>query len=436
MPTSKRWSTPMPGSALRDGKLYLFGTKRIDILGPSWPDPRAWTKTESAPWRGHRPLLPRRFLVASGAPDAGAAIPPGRVEVFAAAPAESRAGRLRSAWSGWWRQVPREHRTTLAGFERATWDLWDLLNLLARDPLAHDLAQSSPALAVAVASNRAFRRPRPSKPRRAARRLTRLRQRDALAWLGFDGSGSTASLVRRMPARSATTPLVLTLRERLSDPAARRLMAHHAASIDPAVLDLLNPSLRPFVGPGLVEQVSTEAAAPRRAAPARLLRDLLRMAVALPGRLDVPRLRDIEHLEEVHDTAVRTLHRSRWTAPAANFGPPPVPGTSWLAPLSSTAALDSEGWEMGHCVGTYARAVAEGRSYIYRVSGWGLERATLELERSGRGWQIAQLLGRDNHPVGERTWRMVRQHLRSPTPAARPTWGAAGLEQPQPGRDA
>ena len=408
------WCPPTPGSALRDGKLYLFDRKQITVLGPPWRDPRAWSRTESSPWRGTRPLLPRWTLVDS------------LDETPEQDPAQANfRERRRSAWRGWWRQVPAELRATLTAFERATWELWDLLNLLAREPRSLDLAAGSPALAVAVAANRAFRRPRPTQPRGAARRLIRLRQRDALTWLGFDDTASTARLVRRVPAREATVPTLLLLRERLAEPQARRLLAHHAPTIDPSILDLLHPDLVTYVGPELVEQLTTgEAAAetPPRASPARLLRDLLRMRAAQGDAGRAARMSSLAQLVAEHDVAVRRLRASRHPGSSARFGPPPVLGAHWLVPLTSAAALEAEGWEMGHCVETYADDVLRGTSYIYRVSGWGLDRSTLELQRSGTSWRIGQLLGRGNEPVDEPTWARVRRHLHNPWGGDRPTF--------------
>ncbi len=75
------------------------------------------------------------------------------------------------------------------------------------------------------------------------------------------------------------------------------------------------------------------------------------------------------------------------------FGPPPVPGTDWLRPITNSIALAAEGEEMGHCVGTCADLLAAGRSYVYRVEGDGVDRATLEVARGWGGWRARQILG-------------------------------------------
>ena len=105
------------------------------------------------------------------------------------------------------------------------------------------------------------------------------------------------------------------------------------------------------------------------------------------------------------------------------FGPPPVPGTSWLRPITNSAALAAEGEEMQHCAASYAPVVAAGRSYVYRVEGEGLERATLEVVRVWGGWRPRQILGRNNAPVNSEAERRIRLHLAGGEPGGSPVRG-------------
>ena len=412
--TEPTWTQPRPGIAFRDGKVYQFGRGEIVVLGRPWPDPRAWRKRKTTAWRGFRPLLPRRHLLAPP--------PPNDPPAASCQAPRCRQERIVAAWAAWWHQVPAHVQSILAENEAALWGRWDLLNLLARAERAVDLVESSPGLGIAVAANRAFRRS--AKPRRTARRLARLRQSDALAWLGFYGTESTARLVRRVPAQCATVRLMLDLRRRLVDAEARRLLAHHAPTIDPATVDLLDPALVPHLTAGLVEDVSSGTAFRSGGpGPAALLRDLLRMADAVPGAIAAGRVRSVEQLVEVHDGTVRALRRRRWTPSATRFGPPPVPGTTWMVPLTTSAALAAEGEAMGHCVGVYAGMVAAGLSYLYAVRGWGVDRSTAELVRGRGGWRLRQLLGPENVAVGERTKEKVAEYLRRERRRAGGGWG-------------
>lgn len=71
--------------------------------------------------------------------------------------------------------------------------------------------------------------------------------------------------------------------------------------------------------------------------------------------------------------------------------------------------LAKEGCEQQNCVVTYARCVARGNQFIYRVLA--PERATLQILRTQQGWQVGELSGPRNRPVSRATHIAVEQWI-------------------------
>jgi len=71
-----------------------------------------------------------------------------------------------------------------------------------------------------------------------------------------------------------------------------------------------------------------------------------------------------------------------------------------------------EGREMQHCVATYASHVARlgGSYYIYKLLP-PLDRATVAIRLTPRGWEIEQIHGVKNAPVSHRTRSYVEDWL-------------------------
>lgn len=90
---------------------------------------------------------------------------------------------------------------------------------------------------------------------------------------------------------------------------------------------------------------------------------------------------------------VRRLHR-RWerrmheAAARCDFPPPPLPGSDDIEALVSREALRAEGMEQRNCVGEYARRVASGQVYFYRVLR--PSRGTVALHYTDGRWQLGQ----------------------------------------------
>ena len=70
----------------------------------------------------------------------------------------------------------------------------------------------------------------------------------------------------------------------------------------------------------------------------------------------------------------------RPTQAKVEFPDPPFPGTDNITPITDQQALSLEGSSMHHCVGSYARQVSAGDTFIYHVEANG-EKATLQLSK-------------------------------------------------------
>ncbi len=95
---------------------------------------------------------------------------------------------------------------------------------------------------------------------------------------------------------------------------------------------------------------------------------------------------------------------------APRFAKPPIPGNTYISPITTHAELVREGRLQNNCVGTYGKQVASGQVYIYRVT-WP-ERATLSINRGPDGnWRRSQLEKAGNHRAGPRTLQAVDEWL-------------------------
>jgi len=160
-------------------------------------------------------------------------------------------------------------------------------------------------------------------------------------------------------------------------------------------------------------------------------RDTLRMARQLEDDNVLHamiRCRTKEELQTMHDLLTdRINERDRRARREANLRPfpePPIPGCDGIIPLRSFEELAEEGHLMHHCVVSYASAVREGRSYIYRIIS--PQRATLEIVGRGPNARIGQLKLARNAEPSEETWLQIRQWLDGFRRSSRVRAGAAG----------
>ncbi len=140
----------------------------------------------------------------------------------------------------------------------------------------------------------------------------------------------------------------------------------------------------------------------------RTFLDTLTLAATLAPPRPLPVFNSLAQLTRHHDELVAEMNLKGLSEQEhLVFPPPPIPGHATIVPLTAPAMLLEEGREQENCVAAYAKRVAVGNGFIYRVLA--PERATLQIVQNRRGWRIGELSGPRNEPVSEAT-RIAVQH--------------------------
>jgi len=133
----------------------------------------------------------------------------------------------------------------------------------------------------------------------------------------------------------------------------------------------------------------------------------------MQGQSGLPVSRELKWstAKELHDTAIRAYNERRQLTYIQDFSiPAMVPREAkldgyTLTLLTSGLQVVDEGREMHHCVGSYARDIAEGRYLVYKVEGE--ERATLGIsishESGAPAYQYQQCYKKCNESVSGKT---------------------------------
>jgi len=392
-PAAPPWAR---GSVFKNGKLYIFQARRV-LVARAWPDLRAWVKTPTRPWRPTCRSVDRVVM--------GSLFPPG-------GPARSQApvDPLEDPVSAWWRRIqeredavlgqffdaiPAEVRLTVLPFPEKR---WHLLNLIARCEGGLDLCRANPALAFALSCNRAFHSPGVQRPYRAARSLLPKPQRAIQAWLGFPATEQVRRILHKIEPSALTVPRLLALRKHLEDPALLKLLAHlpriHAGVLHVATIPRYGALLTPaFLG----DLVAWGPDQPWGEILARPLWDAEACCRVLHVPFDLPACRSLTALHAYHQRLAGSMERASISEYPPMLPVPPFPGTAGLEPITTSAELQRESIEMGHCVVSHIDSVQAGLEAVYRVLA--PLRATLSVVRTGGGWRPGQVSGPYNAAV-------------------------------------
>ncbi len=239
---------------------------------------------------------------------------------------------------------------------------------------------------------------------RAARRVVRLRRRDALAWLGFPGTEAAVRVFAKIPSDELDVPLLLDVRRGLGDPDASRLLAHVPTVRRGVARVVADSELRSLVSPRLLADMAEQGQEGKSIRWAAAMRSCVAWAEVSEKPLSP--LRDLAHLDRLHEALWHeSLQREQEGWLNAVLPRPPVPGSPDIQPLVDVATIQHEGVSMGHCAASYVPEVYRGAAYLYRVLS--PERATLELRPEDGRWVRTQLKGRGNTEVDAATYRAV-----------------------------
>ena len=386
----------------RDDKLIVSHPYGALVLA-GWPRCLAWRCDTSGAWEQFRPADPILRTV-------GTAASPEFVQRAmrrssdAEQLTESEFERQRAG-------MTRRHEAAVAFHALFPLDLraqvarlaerhWPVLSLVARCPGADELYASNPALAFALASSGSLRDRPVARPLRSARALLRKPRTAILEWLGFPPAPWVARVLAKIAPRALTTRNLRYVRTALRDGSVSKAFLH-LPRLDLGTLRILtDPELRDLASFTLLTEI--DGSMLRSASAAYLLRDAARMHAALDDGRRLPVQRSLRGLERVHNELVaRQNHEGNQAMLALDLPPAPIAGNEAIVPLVTPGDILDEGRAMHHCVFSYVPAVAQGSTYIYRVLE--PERATLSVVKQADRWQLGQLSGPGNAPVGPDT---------------------------------
>ena len=309
---------------------------------------------------------------------------------------------------------PPAIRSTLARFGTRQWHLAKLAQLDG----GLDLIKTNPGLAFCLASSWVFKRN--THPWRTARRLLRLKRRDAAAWLGFPATESVVRLLGKMAPEACYAPLLLNLRRAVNGDLSSELIKTltFLPVLNADTLTLINSrTMLPSLTTALLRDVARRSVNPGCTGEWRdLMVDVQRMLQHLPDTPPPGPLLSLAAYRRYHD-ALACQYNERVadeTSDSVDDGSPlplpPFPGTSEIIPLSAPQEVHQEGVEQKSCVVSYLDKVRRGHTFIYRVLA--PQRATAEIAEQQPGrWHVVQLAGFKNRPVSKATWQAVENWL-------------------------
>lgn len=375
----------MMKTLFKNNKLIIFNEIRVMVIR-FWPDPRAWyMEIEKNTWQPFRPHI---------------LYPEGKIEIVKRDPLllarkdqpnPNTPKSIIEAFS----TIPQQILEYIKDFPCGQ---WHLLNGFYRIPYFKELMDSTPALAWMLARNWIFHPNR--KPYRTARNLIKKKQKEICGWLGFPEHFWTVKILRKLDKRFIHPITLFRLRKCLYD--------KNWVKVAMQVPYLNSHSLYGirFVAHKIISyncymeffETKTDWG---------ILYDLINMTRSLnETEKQYTSLREVYNLHERHRVRIsqKDLYKD------LNFPPPPIQGISGkIEPITNPKDLKEEGMIMKHCVYSYARKVAEGSSYIYRILK--PERATMEIVKVDGIWVLNQVYGMANSKVPQETLYEIKKFL-------------------------
>lgn len=392
-----------PGMNYRDGKLYFFKATRIKVVKVA-DGPQCWEKRKKDPVFRH--VFPPPAISASAFKLVlQPSVTPDYVHWSAKVEAEFLSENL--------------DQTIIEAMSRYKYEHWRMCALIMRvDGL--DLVQSNPGLAYLVASNNLFAG-RCQQPWRRARSMMRWKRTRILQQCGFSATSSVVKILSRIDPATLRYPLVANLRRVLCGPDLRaRKHLCFLPRITPVVLRILgNSELLSRVTGGFLEELSRPDAEGKNRMTF-MYNDVLRMTREMEVLPD--HCRNVADLKRVHDRLVDDYNTSFFMKNVERVPLPPGPipdlvSTSLTVEhIQDTVALARWAIQQQNCLASYHQIAMDGDVHLYRITA--PEEASLSVvHRDGR-WQIGEIAGKGNGPVGKETlqrvntWACEFQYLR------------------------
>ncbi len=332
--------------------------------------------------------------------------------------------------------VPADLRQNITPFQSHQ---WPLLKHAATNSRMMDLLIANPVLAYAAASSFEFRKTLPDVAAKQVLYRLKDKQKDILAWLGFNGTPAMARLFTKiktddiipailrklilMPDRSAAVMAALAQLESINSEVII-FLTHTALSTlhTPVLLRELSQAttetnicsqlinalyIRKQLGlePGITEFHSIQR-----------ITEFCAEADQLYANRPVPVVEqhDAEEPEQDQPAGQRRLRRPpatpKVTSATCKFPEPPLPAYSdrfgSITPITDYAQLLKESLDMHNCVRTFWNDIMKGRLFIYKVEG--IDRCTLAIRPIGdQAWIRDQIKSTCNRKAKDRAIEFV-----------------------------
>jgi hypothetical protein len=310
-----------------------------------------------------------------------------------------------------WERVPEPARSwALHGRSSPDLDLLETLGSLGKP--ADDLARAGRWAILRLLGNASELLPPERSSVGELRSLVRRRQRDIAGYFGFPATQASAAALAKVPRLSCSLSTVLLVRDLLSSEETAAALAR-LPRINREVVDVLaDPWLRKIAGARLLRELSLlrdDEAGEDEPEMIWLALEGIKTQAERTGRSQkIGVIHSIRRLQEIFYDLM-DLPSVEWPKPPASL----QGVTGLIEPLLSIADVAAEAAAMHHCVGTYSRAMMQGRVLLFRVMAdarMGTERATLEFRPGPNGqWHVGQLSGPYNQPVSAKTRQLVER---------------------------
>ena len=395
----------VPGFRFKEGKLFVF-TDDYGLSIDGWTELTAVRREASG--GGWQPFVPRFRLLkprsSSVADGANADLGPKKV---AGRTVHAEFERV-TAFRGFRHTLPPD---VASACERFPGRQWRVLRLCSVGDEAVELVRQSPALGFALAHQAALRTDG-VELRAGLKKMLVTKQRAVLEWLEFPGTEAAVRIFRKIPVESLDLDRLRKLRIAMGNPEVLQLLAH-VSRINLGVQTLVSdPFLFEWGTPKLLEEVSGLDDEVRQTDAVNLLGNFVELLRRLGPWPCPDKFESVQRLREVHHEATEEFcRRARVKAEAIALPPPPLAGTEFIIPLTTSEQLHEEGQQQRNCAGTYTAKVRAKDCFLYRVMQ--PERATLSIAKGSDGnWHIRQLKIKANQEPGAETTISVENWLR------------------------
>ena len=315
---------------------------------------------------------------------------------------------------------------------------WGLYRFLHRTPAAFEMCATDEGLRVAYLLAHAHRllddgSPAQRRSLALARALLPKKRKDIVGRFGLPPTKATLHALAKIPCAHLSGPLLLDVRQVLTDET-RRTRAAHLPVLSATALKLLCSPWLDRIAPTLLLEVAEDDDIVDPECFARLLQHTATFAHELHTPLPL-----IHSTAQLHATHQAFMAKARLQLKVAHVTLPAAPDLrtpdehAWVEPLTSLPAMVQEGAAMHHCLGTLAdqRARAEQGRFLSFALHWPC-RLTFAIVCDADGeWHVYDLKGFANSAAPVEAWawardfvtRWNRHHrLGPPSPPTPPPW--------------